>query len=184
MSTLNGIQLLEVIGGVDDELVAESLAVFCPVAEGGTPVFMPIRKRPDRVLRAVMALGLAAALLCGVVTVVPFLGGPDLWQDFNGVIAPLLGFDETDTADERECDATEAEEEEPDEPSRPDQWDPSGGNWSGGAYGTGAEPEFPEVPTVRDPTPSLPSVNIPDPTPEHPTAPRPSSPTPGPGRWP
>ena len=79
MTTLNGVQILEAIGNVDDSLVAESLDFFCGEAAGGVPVFAPAPKRKSRVLRTVLAWGLAAAMLCGGVTVLPLLGGPDLW---------------------------------------------------------------------------------------------------------
>lgn len=179
MSHLNGMHLLTAIGDVDDGLVAESLDFFHPLAGEASPVIVLPTRAPNRWLRALAGVGLAAALLCGVVTVTPLLGGPDLWQGFTGVIAPLFTPDETDTSVEEECDG-----ESPDEPNDPDGTDKKNPTWnggySGGAYGTGKEPEIPEVPTVRDPTPEWPTVNIPNPRPETPTAPRPS----GPGRWP
>ena len=51
MTTLNGAQILEAIGNVDDGLVAESLDFFCGEAAGGVPVFAPAPKRKSHALR-------------------------------------------------------------------------------------------------------------------------------------
>lgn len=193
MSTLNGLQILEIIGGVDDELVAESLDFFCGEITGGVPVFAPAPKRPNRTLRTVLALGLAAAMLCGGVTVLPLLGGPDLWGGIYGVIAPLLKPDETDEPyeSEYECEPDSKEEiEEPEddeEETRKDSnsfdlneyWGSGADQWPGGNPVT----FLPRNPN-RDPTPEWPTIDIREPRPETPTVPYPSVPTPGPTPWP
>jgi hypothetical protein len=191
MTTLNGVQILEIIGGVDDELVAESLDVFCGEAAGGVPVFAPALKRPNRAFRTVLALGLAAAMLCFVVTAVPFLGGPDLWGGFYGVIAPLLDPDVTKPPEEEsrtepteESEPMEEEAEDGEETRKnPTVIAPDGG-FSGGIVQETPTVPMPNIPSVPDPGPEWPTVNIPDPTPQRPTVPRPNVPTPGPTPWP
>lgn len=193
MTTLNGVQILEAIGNVDDALVAESLDFFCGEAVGGVPVFAPAPKGKSRVLRTVLALGLAAAMLCGGVTVLPLLGGPDLWGGFYGVIAPLLRPDETEEPyeSEYECEpdseeATEEPEDEEEETRKDsnsfdlDEYLGSGADqWPGGNPVT----FLPSNPN-RDPTPEWPTIDIREPRPETPTVPYPSVPTPGPRPWP
>ncbi len=163
MTTLNGVQILEAIGGVDDELVAESLDFFCGEATGGVPVFVPAPKRKSRVLRTVLALGLAAAMLCGGVTVLPLLGGPDLWGGFYGVIAPLFGEKETVPSEEEsltepleESTAAEEEEEETRKDSNffnPDEY------FNGGVVQDPPTVPTPNVPSPPDPSPNLPGFN-------------------------
>jgi hypothetical protein len=193
MTTLNGVQILEAIGNVDDGLVAESLDFFCGEAAGGVPVFAPAPKRKSRVLRTVLAWGLAAAMLCGGVTVLPLLGGPDLWGGIYGVIAPLLKPDETEEPyeSEYECEADpeevteEPEDEEEETRKDSDFFDPDD-HFSGGAeYVTGWNPVtfLPSNPD-RDPRPEWPTISWDPPRPQTPTVPRPNVPTPGPSPWP
>ena len=68
-------------------------------------------------------------MLCGGVTVLPLLGGPDLWGGIYGVIAPLLKPDETEEPyeSEYECEADSEEEIE-----EPEDDDPSGDDDSSG----------------------------------------------------
>ena len=193
MTTLNGVQILEAIGNVDDGLVAESLDFFCGEAAGGVPVFAPVPKGKSRVLRTVLALGLAAAMLCGGVTVLPLLGGPDLWGGFYGVIAPLLRPDETEEPyeSEYECEADSKEEiEEPkddEEETRKDS-----GSFDLNDYFNGGADQWPDGNPVtflpsnpnRDPRPEWPTISWDPPRPQTPTVPRPNVPTPGPRPWP
>lgn len=196
MTTLNGVQILEAIGNVDDALVAESLDFFCGEAVGGVPVFAPAPKGKSRVLRTVLALGLAAAMLCGGVTVLPLLGGPDLWGGFYGVIAPLLRPDETEEPleSEYECEADSEEEiKEPEDDDTEDSDDPKEtskpretgrGDYNNSAPVTyPAGTLWPSNPN-RDPTPEWPTIDMREPRPETPTVPYPNVPTPGPRPWP
>ena len=193
MTTLNGVQILEAIGGVDDALVAESLDFFCGEAVGGVPVFVPAPKGKSRVLRTVLALGLAAAMLCGGVTVLPLLGGPDLWGGFYGVIAPLLRPDETEEPleSEYECEAEPEEAtEEPEDAEEETRKD--SGSFDLNDYFNGGADQWPDGNPVtflpsnpnRDPRPEWPTIDIREPRPETPTVPYPSVPTPGPRPWP
>ena len=193
MTTLNGVQILEAIGNVDDALVAESLDFFCGEAAGGVPVFAPAPKRKSRVLRTVLALGLAAAMLCGGVTVLPFLGGPDLWGGFYGVIAPLLRPDETEEPyeSEYECEPDSKEEiEEPEDDEEETRKD--SGSFDHNDYFNGGADQWPDGNPVtflpsnpnRDPTPEWPTISWDPPRPQTPTVPYPNVPTPGPTPWP
>lgn len=101
MSILNGTQLLEAIGRVDDALVEESLEFF-----SARPVAVPA-SRPRRHLLAPIAVGVAAAVLCGVVAVAPVLRA-GLWENFMDLLAPLLHPDETHTEETTE-DVTDGE---------------------------------------------------------------------------
>jgi hypothetical protein len=166
MTTLNGVQILEAIGNVDDGLVAESLDFFCGDAAGGVPVFEPAPKRKSRVLRTVLAWGLAAAMLCGGVTVLPLLGGPDLWGGIYGVIAPLLKPDETEIPEESEyeCEADSEEEiEEPEDEEDETRKDSNFFNpdeyFTGGVIQHPATVPTPSIPTAPDPSPNLPGFN-------------------------
>ena len=193
MTTLNGVQILEAIGNVDDALVAESLDFFCGEAVGGVPVFAPAPKGKSRVLRTVLALGLAAAMLCGGVTVLPLLGGPDLWGGFYGVIAPLLKPDETEEPyeSEYECEADSEEEikepEDDEEETRKDS-----GSFDLNDYFNGGADQWPDGNPVtflpsnpdRDPRPEWPTISWDPPRPQTPTVPRPNVPTPSPSPWP
>ena len=196
MTTLNGVQILEAIGNVDDSLVAESLDFFCGEAAGGVPVFAPAPKRKSCVLRTVLAWGLAAAMLCGGVTVLPLLGGPDLWGGIYGVIAPLLKPDETEEPyeSENECEADPEEEieepedddtEEPDDPketSKPKETVRVDYN-NGGSITNPPGTLLPSTPN-RDPRPEWPTISWDPPRPQTPTVPYPNVPTPGPTPWP
>ena len=191
MTTLNGVQILEAIGNVDDGLVAESLDFFCGEAAGGVPVFAPAPKRKSRVLRTVLAWGLAAAMLCGGVTVLPLLGGPDLWGGIYGVIAPLLKPDETEIPEESEyeCEADSEEEiEEPEDEEDETRKDSNFFNpdeyFTGGVIQHPATVPTPGIPTAPNPGPEWPTIDIREPRPETPTVPYPSVPTPGPSPWP
>ena len=191
MTTLNGVQILEAIGNVDDALVAESLDFFCGEAVGGVPVFAPAPKGKSRVLRTVLALGLAAAMLCGGVTVLPLLGGPDLWGGIYGVIAPLLKPDETEEPyeSEYECEADSEEEiKEPEDEEGETRKDSNFFNpdeyFTGGVIQQPATVPTPNVPTAPNPGPEWPTIDIREPRPETPTVPYPNVPTPGPSPWP
>lgn len=187
MSTLNRYQLAEAVGGVDDALIAESMEFFYPNVKEGGAVFPPAFAKPRRVWRGWVAAGLAAAMLCGGVTVLPLLGGPDLWGGIYGVIAPLLKPDETESEYECEADSEEEIEEPEDEEDEtrkdsnffnPDEY------FTGGVIQQPATVPTPNVPTAPDPRPEWPTINIPDPRPETPSVPRPNVPTPGPSPWP
>ena len=189
MTTLNGVQILEAIGNVDDALVAESLDFFCGEAAGGVPVFAPEPKGKSRVLRTVLALGLAAAMLCGGVTVLPLLGGPDLWGGFYGVIAPLLRPDETEEPleSEYECEADSEEatrEPEDEEETRKDSnfFDPDE-YFTGGVVQNPPTVPTPNIPTAPDPSPNLPGFNWDHDLPNTPPGPT-YNPGPGPVRNP
>ena len=191
MSTLNRYQLAEAVGGVDDALIAESMEFFYPNVKEGGAVFPPAFAKPRRVWRGWVAAGLAAAMLCGGVTVLPLLGGPDLWGGIYGVIAPLLKPDETEEPyeSEYECEADSEEEiEEPEDEEDETRKDSNFFNpdeyFTGGGIQQPATVPTPNVPTAPDPRPEWPTINIPDPRPETPTVPRPNVPTPGPSPWP
>lgn len=191
MSTLNRYQLAEAVGGVDDALIAESMEFFYPNVKEGGAVFPPAFAKPRRVWRGWVAAGLAAAMLCGFVTVAPLLGGPDLWGGIYGVIAPLLKPDETEEPyeSEYECEADSEEEiEEPEDEEDETRKDSNFFNpdeyFTGGVIQQPATVPTPNVPTAPDPRPEWPTINIPDPRPETPTVPRPNVPTPGPSPWP
>lgn len=191
MSTLNRYQLAEAVGGVDDALIAESMEFFYPNVKEGGAVFPPAFAKPRRVWRGWVAAGLAAAMLCGGVTVLPLLGGPDLWGGIYGVIAPLLKPDETEEPyeSEYECEADSEEEiEEPEDEEDETRKDSNFFNpdeyFTGGVIQQPATVPTPNVPTAPDPRPEWPTINIPDPRPETPTVPRPNVPTPGPSPWP
>ena len=191
MSTLNRYQLAEAVGGVDDALIAESREFFYPNVKEGGAVFPPAFAKPRRVWRGWVAAGLAAAMLCGGVTVLPLLGGPDLWGGIYGVIAPLLKPDETEEPyeSEYECEADSEEEiEEPEDEEDETRKDSNFFNpdeyFTGGVIQQPATVPTPNVPTAPDPRPEGPTINIPDPRPETPTVPRPNVPTPGPSPWP
>ena len=193
MTTLNGVQILEAIGNVDDALVAESLDFFCGEAVGGVPVFAPAPKGKSRVLRTVLALGLAAAMLCGGVTVLPLLGGPDLWGGFYGVIAPLLRPDETEEPYESEYECEPDSEEEIKEPEdEEEETRKDSGSFDLNDYFNGGADQWPDGNPVtflpsnpnRDPRPEWPTISWDPPHPQTPTVPRPNVPTPGPSPWP
>lgn len=191
MSTLNRYQLAEAVGGVDDALIAESMEFFYPNVKEGGAVFPPAFAKPRRVWRGWVAAGLAAAMLCGFVTVAPLLGGPDLWGGIYGVIAPLLKPDETEEPyeSEYECEADSEEEiEEPEDEEDETRKDSNFFNpdeyFTGGVIQQPATVPTPNVPTAPDPRPEWPTINIPDPRPETPSVPRPNVPTPGPSPWP
>ena len=191
MSTLNRYQLAEAVGGVDDALIAESMEFFYPHVKEGGAVFPPAFAKPRRVWRGWVAAGLAAAMLCGFVTVAPLLGGPDLWGGIYGVIAPLLKPDETEEPyeSEYECEADSEEEiEEPEDEEDETRKDSNFFNpdeyFTGGVIQHPATVPTPSIPTAPDPRPEWPTINIPDPRPETPTVPRPNVPTPGPSPWP
>ena len=191
MSTLNRYQLAEAVGGVDDALIAESMEFFYPNVKEGGAVFPPAFAKPRRAWRGWVAAGLAAAMLCGGVTVLPLLGGPDLWGGIYGVIAPLLKPDETEEPYEieYECEADSEEEiEEPEDEEDETRKDSNFFNpdeyFTGGVIQQPATVPTPNVPTAPDPRPEWPTINIPDPRPETPTVPRPNVPTPGPSPWP
>lgn len=191
MSTLNRYRLAEAVGGVDDALIAESMEFFYPNVKEGGAVFPPVPVRPRRVWRGWVAAGLAAAMLCGLLTVMPLLGGPDLWGGFYGVIAPLLKPDETEEPYESEYECEPDSEEEIEEPEDEEEETRKDSNFfNPNEYFTGviqqptATVPTPSAPTAPDPRPEWPTINIPDPRPETPTAPRPNVPTPGPSPWP
>jgi hypothetical protein len=176
---------------VDDALIAESMEFFYPNVKEGGAVFSPTFAKPRRVWRGWVAAGLAAAMLCGFVTVAPLLGGPDLWGGIYGVIAPLLKPDETEEPyeSEYECEADSEEEiEEPEDEEDETRKDSNFFNpdeyFTGGVIQQPATVPTPNVPTAPDPRPEWPTINIPDPRPETPTVPRPNVPTPGPSPWP
>lgn len=191
MSTLNRYRLAEAMGGVDDALIAESMEFFYPNVKEGGAVFPPVPARPRRVWRGWVAAGLAAAMLCGFLTVMPLLGGPDLWGGFYGVIAPLLKPDETEEPYESEYECEPDSEEEIEEPEDEEEETRKDSNFfNPNEYFTGviqqptATVPTPSIPTAPDPTPEWPNINIPDPRPETPTVPYPNVPTPGPRPWP
>lgn len=191
MSTLNRYQLAEAVGGVDDALIAESMEFFYPHVKEGGAVFPPAFARPRRVWRGWVAAGLAAAMLCGGVTVLPLLGGPDLWGGIYGVIAPLLKPDETEEPYESEYECESDSEEEIEEPEDEEDETRKDSNFfnpdeyfTGGVIQQPATVPTPNVPTAPDPRPEWPTINIPDPRPETPSVPRPNVPTPGPSPWP
>lgn len=191
MSTLNRYRLAEAVGGVDDALIAESMEFFYPNVKEGGAVFPPVPVRPRRVWRGWVAAGLAAAMLCGLLTVLPLLGGPDLWGGFYGVIAPLLKPDETEEPYESEYECEPDSEEEIKEPEDEEEETRKDSNFfnpneyfTGGVVQDPPTVPTPSIPTAPDPRPEWPTINIPDPRPETPTAPRPNVPTPGPSPWP
>lgn len=191
MSTLNRYRLAEAVGGVDDALIAESMEFFYPNVKEGGAVFPPVPARPRRVWRGWVAAGLAAAMLCGFLTVMPLLGGPDVWGGFYGVIAPLLKPDETEEPYESEYECEPDSEEEIEEPEDEEEETRKDSNFfNPNEYFTGviqqptATVPTPSIPTAPDPTPEWPNINIPDPRPETPTVPYPNVPTPGPRPWP
>jgi hypothetical protein len=154
-------------------------------------VFAPSPKGKSRVLRTVLALGLAAAMLCGGVTVLPLLGGPDLWGGIYGVIAPLLKPDETEEPyeSEYECEADSEEEiEEPEDEEGETRKDSNFFNpdeyFTGGVIQQPATVPTPNVPTAPNPGPEWPTIDIREPRPETPTVHYPNVPTPGPTPWP
>ena len=163
MSTLNRYQLAEAVGGVDDALIAESMEFFYPHVKEGGAVFPPVYARPRRAWRGWVAVGLAAAMLCGGVTVLPLLGGPDLWGGIYGVIAPLFGEKETVPSEEEsltepleESTAAEEEEEETRKDSNffnPDDY------FNGGVVQDPPTVPTPNVPSPPDPSPNLPGFN-------------------------
>jgi hypothetical protein len=192
MSTLNRYQLAEAVGGVDDALIAESMEFFYPHVKEGGAVFPPAFAKPRRVWRGWVAAGLAAAMLCGGVTVLPLLGGPDLWGGIYGVIAPLLKPDETEEPYESEYECEPDSEEEIEEPEdEEDETRKDSNFFNPDEYFTGgmiqhptATVPTPSIPTAPNPGPEWPNINIPDPRPETPTVPYPNVPTPGPSPWP
>lgn len=191
MSTLNRYQLAEAVGGVDDALIAESMEFFYPNVKEGGAVFPPVPAKPRRVWRGWVAAGLAAAMLCGLLTVMPLLGGPDLWGGFYGAIAPLLKPDETEEPYESEYECEPDSEEEIEEPEDEEEETRKDSNFfNPNEYFTGvvqqptATVPTPSIPTAPDPRPEWPNINIPDPRPETPTVPYPNVPTPGPRPWP
>lgn len=191
MSTLNRYRLAEAVGGVDDALIAESMEFFYPNVKEGGAVFPPVPAKPRRVWRGWVAAGVAAAMLCGLLTVLPLLGGPDLWGGFYGVIAPLLKPDETEEPYESEYECEPDSEEEIKEPEDEEEETRKDSNFfnpneyfTGGVVQDPPTVPTPSIPTAPDPRPEWPTINIPDPRPETPTAPRPNVPTPGPSPWP
>ncbi len=181
MSTLNAYQLLEAIGGVDDTLVTESLGFFCGGIEGGTLLPAPTSKRPRRLLARIAAAGLVAAMLCGAVTVVPLLGGPNLWQGFYGVIAPLFSPDETESEENVTEPDEEAEDtaEESEEGTRKENTvvDPDD-YFGGGVVQDPPKTPTPNIPSTPNPSPNLPGFNWDHDLPNTPPGP---TTTPGPG---
>jgi hypothetical protein len=191
MSTLNRYQLAEAVGGVDDALIAESMEFFYPHVKEGGAVFPPAFARPRRVWRGWVAAGLAAAMLCGGVTVLPLLGGPDLWGGIYGVIAPLLKPDETEEPYESEYECEPDSEEEIKEPEDEEDETRKDSNFfnpdeyfTGGVIQQPATVPTPNVPTAPDPRPEWPTISWDPPRPQTPTVPRPNVPTPGPTPWP
>ena len=191
MSTLNRYRLAEAVGGVDDALIAESMEFFYPNVKEGGAVFPPVPVRPRRVWRGWVAAGVAAAMLCGFLTVLPLLGGPDLWGGFYGVVAPLLKPDGTEEPYESEYECEPDSEEEIKEPEDEEEETRKDSNFfnpneyfTGGVVQDPPTVPTPSIPTAPDPRPEWPTINIPDPRPETPTAPRPNVPTPGPSPWP
>lgn len=191
MSTLNRYQLAEAVGGVDDALIAESMEFFYPNVKEGGAVFPPVPAKPRRVWRGWVAAGLAATMLCGFLTVLPLLGGPDLWGGIYGVIAPLLKPDETEEPHESEYECEPDSEEEIKEPEDEEEETRKDSNFfNPNEYFTGviqqptATVPTPSIPTAPNPGPEWPTINIPDPRPETPTVPYPNVPTPGPRPWP
>ena len=193
MSTLNRYRLAEVVGGVDDALIAESMEFFYPNVKEGGAVFPPVPVRPRRVWRGWVAAGLAAAMLCGLLTVMPLLGGPDLWGGFYGVIAPLLRPDETEEPHESEYECEPDSEEETEEPEdAEEETRKDSGSFDLNDYFNGGADQWPDGNPVtflpsnpdRDPRPEWPTIDIREPRPETPTVPYPSVPTPGPRPWP
>lgn len=193
MSTLNRYQLAEAVGGVDDALIAESMEFFYPNVKEGGAVFPPAFAKPRRVWRGWVAAGLAAAMLCGFVTVAPLLGGPDLWGGIYGVIAPLLKPDETEEPYESEYECEPDSEEEIEEPEDDEEETRKDSNsFDLNEYlGSGAD-QWPDGNPVtflpsnpnRDPRPEWPTISWDPPRPQTPTVPRPNVPTPGPSPWP
>jgi hypothetical protein len=166
MSTLNRYQLAEAVGGVDDALIAESMEFFYPHVKEGGAVFPPVPVKPRRVWRGWVAAGLAAAMLCGGVTVLPLLGGPDLWGGIYGVIAPLLKPDETEEPyeSEYECEAdpeetAEEPEDEEDETRKDSNFFNPDEYFTGGVIQHPATVPTPSIPTAPDPSPNLPGFN-------------------------
>ena len=191
MSTLNRYQLAEAVGGVDDALIAESMEFFYPHVKEGGAVFPPAFAKPRRVWRGWVAAGLAAAMLCGFVTVAPLLGGPDLWGGIYGVIAPLLKPDETEEPyeSEYECEAdpeetAEEPEDEEDETRKDSNFFNPDEYFTGGVIQQPATVPTPNVPTAPDPRPEWPTISWDPPRPQTPTVPYPNVPTPGPSPWP
>jgi hypothetical protein len=133
-------------------------------------------------------------MLCGGVTVLPLLGGPDLWGGIYGVIAPLLKPDETEEPyeSEYECEADSEEEiEEPeDEEDDEDETRKNSNFFNPDEYFTGgviqqpATVPTPNIPTAPDPRPEWPTISWDPPRPQTPTVPYPNVPTPGPTPWP
>lgn len=191
MSTLNRYQLAEAVGGVDDALIAESMEFFYPNIQEGGAVFPPAFVKPRRVWRGWVAAGLAAAMLCGGVTVLPLLGGPDLWGGIYGVIAPLLKPDETEEPYESEYECEPDSEEEIEEPEDEEDETRKDSNFfnpdeyfTGGVIQHPATVPTPSIPTAPNPSPEWPTIDIREPRPETPSVPRPNVPTPGPSPWP
>ena len=193
MSTLNRYRLAEVVGGVDDALIAESMEFFYPNVKEGGAVFPPVPVRPRRVWRGWVAAGLAAAMLCGLLTVMPLLGGPDLWGGFYGVIAPLLRPDETEEPHESEYECEPDSEEETEEPEdAEEETRKDSGSFDLNDYFNGGADQWPDGNPVtflpsnpnRDPRPEWPTISWDPPRPQTPTVPRPNVPTPGPSPWP
>ena len=191
MSTLNRYQLAEAVGGVDDALIAESMEFFYPHVKEGGAVFPPVPVKPRRAWRGWVAAGLAAAMLCGGVTVLPLLGGPDLWGGIYGVIAPLLKPDETEEPYESEYECEADSEEEIEEPEdEEDETRKDSNFFNPDEYFTGmiqhptATVPTPSIPTAPNPGPEWPTISWDPPRPQTPTVPYPNVPTPGPSPWP
>ena len=193
MSTLNRYRLAEAVGGVDDALIAESMEFFYPNVKEGGAVFPPVPAKPRRVWRGWVAAGVAAAMLCGLLTVLPLLGGPDLWGGFYGVIAPLLKPDETEEPYESEYECEPDSEEEIKEPEDDEEETrKDSGSFDLNDYFNGGADQWPDGNPVtflpsnpnRDPRPEWPTISWDPPHPQTPTVPRPNVPTPGPSPWP
>lgn len=186
MSTLNRYQLAEAVGGVDDALIAESMEFFYPNVKEGGAVFPPAFAKPRRVWRGWVAAGLAAAMLCGFVTVAPLLGGPDLWGGIYGVIAPLLKPDETESEENVTEPDEEAEDtaEESEEGIRKENTvvDPDD-YFDGGVVQDPPKTPTPNVPSTPNPSPNLPGFNWDHDLPNTPPGPT-TAPGPGPVRNP
>ncbi len=178
MSQLNGCQLLEAVGGVDDTLIDESLDFFFPVAEARTVIIPPARPKRRLTFWLPMAAAVSAAVLCIVVTILPLAGGMNLWQGLGNFFLTPFAPGESQTQDSEPVTepGSEDEAEEPEDETRKD-FDPDD-DFNGGVIQHPNTVPTPSVPTAPDPSPNLPGFNwdynIPN-TPPGPTY------TPGPG---
>lgn len=189
MSQLNGCQLLEAVGGVDDALIDESLDYFFPASEARTVLIPPARPKHRLTFRLPMAAAMSAAVLCIVLTVLPLAGGMNLWQGLGNFFLTPFAPGETDTSEESEyeCEPDSEEVEEPEDETGKDSdsFDPDDDFGGGAQHATGGNPVtfLPSNPGY-DPRPEWPTINWDPPRPQTPTVPRPNVPTPGPSPWP